>query len=211
MIKLPGNCDDSINGGTWNILQSTDLVRGDDKSSPWSSVLLSDTFTSGVVSFTISLLPSSYSVSLNTYGNLWIITPSSDSYEDCHSFLEEGDCVRMEVDLDSTPRTVHYFVNGLRLALSLSSQWEEADGLCDRQRHFGLVDGALSMEKCGQLHLDRQEIVKMEDRDARTDKNFDGDCADLQIGLGADLKVYTQIRHSSPCFCFHITFSTSYI
>ncbi|KAK2946904.1 hypothetical protein BLNAU_18203 [Blattamonas nauphoetae] len=35
--------------------------------------------------------------------------------------------------------------------------------------------------------------------------------ADLQIGLGADLKVYTQIRHSSPCFCFHITFSTSYI
>ncbi|KAK2941717.1 hypothetical protein BLNAU_23379 [Blattamonas nauphoetae] len=30
----------------------------------------------------------------------------------CHSELKESDCVRMEVDLDSTLRTVQFFVNG---------------------------------------------------------------------------------------------------
>ncbi|KAK2949947.1 putative Protein kinase domain containing protein [Blattamonas nauphoetae] len=52
------------------------------------------------------------SVSLDTGGVLAFNTPSSDSYERCHSDLKEGDCLRMEVDLDSTPRTVQFFVNG---------------------------------------------------------------------------------------------------
>ncbi|KAK2951130.1 hypothetical protein BLNAU_13973 [Blattamonas nauphoetae] len=52
------------------------------------------------------------SVSLCSFGDLSFNTPSSESYEDCHSVLKEGDCVRMEVDLDSTPRTVQFFVNG---------------------------------------------------------------------------------------------------
>ncbi|KAK2941162.1 hypothetical protein BLNAU_23927 [Blattamonas nauphoetae] len=30
----------------------------------------------------------------------------------CHSYLKEGDRVRMEVDMESTPRTVQFFVNG---------------------------------------------------------------------------------------------------
>ncbi|KAK2943256.1 hypothetical protein BLNAU_21828 [Blattamonas nauphoetae] len=32
--------------------------------------------------------------------------------ESCHFFLKEGDCVRMEVDMESTLRTVQFFVNG---------------------------------------------------------------------------------------------------
>ncbi|KAK2957334.1 hypothetical protein BLNAU_7712 [Blattamonas nauphoetae] len=52
------------------------------------------------------------SVGLSSNGNLNFNTPSSNSFEDCHSELKEGDCVRMEVDLDSTPRTVQFFVNG---------------------------------------------------------------------------------------------------
>ncbi|KAK2957295.1 hypothetical protein BLNAU_7673 [Blattamonas nauphoetae] len=52
------------------------------------------------------------SVSLNTYGNLWIITPSSGSGHYCTPLLHEGDYVRMEVDHDPTPRTVQFFVNG---------------------------------------------------------------------------------------------------
>ncbi|KAK2942063.1 hypothetical protein BLNAU_9989 [Blattamonas nauphoetae] len=30
----------------------------------------------------------------------------------CHSKLKEGDCVRMEVEMDSNPRTLQFFVNG---------------------------------------------------------------------------------------------------
>ncbi|KAK2949964.1 hypothetical protein BLNAU_15107 [Blattamonas nauphoetae] len=52
------------------------------------------------------------SVSLDQYGYLNYNTPSIRSYHDCHPSLHEGDCVRMEVDLDSIPRTVKFFVNG---------------------------------------------------------------------------------------------------
>ncbi|KAK2947833.1 hypothetical protein BLNAU_17253 [Blattamonas nauphoetae] len=56
------------------------------------------------------------SLSLNSStGNLSRNTPStgySPQFEFCHSQLKEGDCVRMEVDMDSKPRTVQFFVNG---------------------------------------------------------------------------------------------------
>ncbi|KAK2952221.1 hypothetical protein BLNAU_12780 [Blattamonas nauphoetae] len=110
----------------------------------WSSALLSDPFSAGVVSLTITILklPTSsvsladfffglmdsnnpipangralgnnvqYSISLSSKGHLFILTPPSRSFRYCHSNLHEGDCVRMEVDLDSTPRTVQFFVNG---------------------------------------------------------------------------------------------------
>ncbi|KAK2957322.1 hypothetical protein BLNAU_7700 [Blattamonas nauphoetae] len=52
------------------------------------------------------------SVGLNSFGVLWINTPSSGSGQACSSRLDEGVCVRMEVDHDSTPRTVQFFVNG---------------------------------------------------------------------------------------------------
>ncbi|KAK2943245.1 hypothetical protein BLNAU_21817 [Blattamonas nauphoetae] len=48
-------------------------------------------------------------------GLLWIhrlFVQDDPQHESCHFFLKEGDCVRMEVDMDSTPRTVHFFVNG---------------------------------------------------------------------------------------------------
>ncbi|KAK2947837.1 hypothetical protein BLNAU_17257 [Blattamonas nauphoetae] len=48
-------------------------------------------------------------------GLLWCNTPSTQhTYlsASCHSKLKEGDCVRMEVDMNSTPRTVQFFVNG---------------------------------------------------------------------------------------------------
>ncbi|KAK2951129.1 hypothetical protein BLNAU_13972 [Blattamonas nauphoetae] len=52
------------------------------------------------------------SVGLNRYGYIKFNTPSSISSRYCLSRLHEGDCVRMEVDLDSAPRTVQFFVNG---------------------------------------------------------------------------------------------------
>ncbi|KAK2950090.1 hypothetical protein BLNAU_15012 [Blattamonas nauphoetae] len=52
------------------------------------------------------------SVGLSTDGYLYNNTPSSHFYHYCHSKLDEGDCVRMIVDLDSTSRTVKFFVNG---------------------------------------------------------------------------------------------------
>ncbi|KAK2946618.1 hypothetical protein BLNAU_18454 [Blattamonas nauphoetae] len=52
------------------------------------------------------------SIALNRLGWLYLSTPSSRSGQYCHSELKEGDCVRMEVDLDSTPRTVQFFVKG---------------------------------------------------------------------------------------------------
>ncbi|KAK2946599.1 hypothetical protein BLNAU_18435 [Blattamonas nauphoetae] len=114
--------------------------REDDDGYPvWSSVVLSKPFTSGIISITITILSTSNgyirfglmdstspipktdktlglnvenSVSLDNYGTLWFSTPSSDSFEDCTSFLKEGACLRMEVDLDSTPRTLQFFKNG---------------------------------------------------------------------------------------------------
>ncbi|KAK2957280.1 hypothetical protein BLNAU_7658 [Blattamonas nauphoetae] len=52
------------------------------------------------------------SVGFSTVGHLTFNTPSSDSYRQSTFPQIEGDCVRMEVDLDSTPRTVQFFVNG---------------------------------------------------------------------------------------------------
>ncbi|KAK2957275.1 hypothetical protein BLNAU_7653 [Blattamonas nauphoetae] len=52
------------------------------------------------------------SVGLNKFGDLDHNTPSETSGRYYHSELKEGDCVRMEVDLESTPRTVQFFVNG---------------------------------------------------------------------------------------------------
>ncbi|KAK2952897.1 hypothetical protein BLNAU_12218 [Blattamonas nauphoetae] len=39
-------------------------------------------------------------------------TLHSPHFEPCHSELREGDCVRIEVDMKSTPGTVQFFVNG---------------------------------------------------------------------------------------------------
>ncbi|KAK2958430.1 hypothetical protein BLNAU_6700 [Blattamonas nauphoetae] len=56
------------------------------------------------------------SVSLDSLsGSIWRNTPSSPfkgPSTNCHSKMKEGDCLRMEVNLDSTPRTVQFFVNG---------------------------------------------------------------------------------------------------
>ncbi|KAK2950070.1 hypothetical protein BLNAU_14992 [Blattamonas nauphoetae] len=128
--------------------------RDDDGACYWSSVLLSNPFTSGVVSVTITLLSfpcGSFrfglmdsknlipeigtrlggrvknSVGLARFGSLWFNTPSSGSYEYYHSVLKEGDCVRMEVDLDSTPRTVRFFVNGEAVKLYVGEQ-KQSDG-----------------------------------------------------------------------------------
>ncbi|KAK2941967.1 hypothetical protein BLNAU_23120 [Blattamonas nauphoetae] len=52
---------------------------------------------------------------LSVTGWLYRNTPSTQHtphYTSCHSELREGDCVRMEVDMDSNPRTVQFFVNG---------------------------------------------------------------------------------------------------
>ncbi|KAK2945575.1 hypothetical protein BLNAU_19481 [Blattamonas nauphoetae] len=56
------------------------------------------------------------SLSLET-DSCWLAlnTPSTrhqSRHEYYFSELREGDCVRMEVDMDSKPRTVHFFVNG---------------------------------------------------------------------------------------------------
>ncbi|KAK2957309.1 hypothetical protein BLNAU_7687 [Blattamonas nauphoetae] len=52
------------------------------------------------------------SVGLSQHGFLHFNTPSETSSEDCTPLLKEGHCVRMELDLDSTPRTLQFFVNG---------------------------------------------------------------------------------------------------
>ncbi|KAK2949361.1 hypothetical protein BLNAU_15741 [Blattamonas nauphoetae] len=56
------------------------------------------------------------SVSLtSSIGDLYRNAPSTgheEQFAACHSDLREGDCVRMEVDMESTPRTVQFFVNG---------------------------------------------------------------------------------------------------
>ncbi|KAK2941989.1 hypothetical protein BLNAU_23090 [Blattamonas nauphoetae] len=55
------------------------------------------------------------SVSLGRFGSLSLNLPSTGHGHRnmaCHPLVEEGDCVRMEVDMDSDPRTVQFFVNG---------------------------------------------------------------------------------------------------
>ncbi|KAK2950088.1 hypothetical protein BLNAU_15010 [Blattamonas nauphoetae] len=132
------------NSSHFSVIHTTITRTGfgtdDNGYSLWSSVLLSNPFTSGIVSITITILslPSiytslclglmdstssipklgeglgtsvDYSVGLNRYGVLNVNTPSSGSDQYYHSDLLEGDCIRMEVDLDSTPRTVQFFVN----------------------------------------------------------------------------------------------------
>ncbi|KAK2951121.1 hypothetical protein BLNAU_13964 [Blattamonas nauphoetae] len=119
----------------------TILGKDKDGSSAWSSVFLADIFTNGVISVEVTLLSVDYncggvniglmdyssplpevgqplgdevenSVNLNVNGHLTIGIPLMFASGPCHSELKEGDCVRMEVDLDSTPRTVRFFVNG---------------------------------------------------------------------------------------------------
>ncbi|KAK2951118.1 hypothetical protein BLNAU_13961 [Blattamonas nauphoetae] len=136
----------------FSIVHTTIVHAIDDSNgnSFWSSVLLSNPFTSGVVSITMTLLSKRYgnvvvglmdsaspipktdetlgsdvkspffsdlifsdSVGLNRSGDLCFNTPSLYSCEDSHHELKEGDCVGMEVDLDSTPQTVQFFVNGV--------------------------------------------------------------------------------------------------
>ncbi|KAK2951395.1 putative Mitogen-activated protein kinase kinase kinase 5 [Blattamonas nauphoetae] len=122
-----------------NIITRTDVGCSPSGTSMFSSLFLADVFRNGVISvdFTIislidnggiffglvdstSPLPKTHeavgcdvknSVSLDKFGRLDLNTPLSDSFEECHNHLKEGDCVRMEVDLDSTPRTVRFFVN----------------------------------------------------------------------------------------------------
>ncbi|KAK2957329.1 hypothetical protein BLNAU_7707 [Blattamonas nauphoetae] len=116
-----------------------DLCMDNDGYCNWSSILLSNPFTSGIASVTITILSISdrsfnsglmdstspipeigealgygvkNSVSLSRHGSLFFNTPSSHSVKGCTHILKEGDSVRMEVDLDSTPRTVQFFVNG---------------------------------------------------------------------------------------------------
>ncbi|KAK2957324.1 putative Mitogen-activated protein kinase kinase kinase 5 [Blattamonas nauphoetae] len=124
-----------------NEITRTDVGEDEHGDATWSSVFLADVFTNGVMSVEFTLLSLNdidgdlrfglmdsnnpipavgealgfnvqNSVSFDNIGCLTFNTPSSNSYEDCQSFLVEGDCVRMEVDLDSTPRTVQFFVNG---------------------------------------------------------------------------------------------------
>ncbi|KAK2952858.1 hypothetical protein BLNAU_12179 [Blattamonas nauphoetae] len=104
-----------------------------------SSVLLKTPITQGILSVTVTVLsrskaiphyetifiglldstahvPKLDSVSLESYTGLLFCNSSSTGHEDrfefCHSELREGDCVRMEVDMESRPRTVQFFVNG---------------------------------------------------------------------------------------------------
>ncbi|KAK2957373.1 hypothetical protein BLNAU_7751 [Blattamonas nauphoetae] len=69
------------------------------------------------------------SVGLNLSGDLWFNTPTSRSGPPSQSHLKEGDYVRMEVDLDSTPRTVQLFVNGEAVMCSLSLEKEHPSEL----------------------------------------------------------------------------------
>ncbi|KAK2957966.1 hypothetical protein BLNAU_7142 [Blattamonas nauphoetae] len=49
------------------------------------------------------------------HGSLWCRKSSAKhniALQLCHSDLKNGDCVRMEVNMDSTPRTLQFFVNG---------------------------------------------------------------------------------------------------
>ncbi|KAK2946024.1 hypothetical protein BLNAU_19035 [Blattamonas nauphoetae] len=123
------------------IITRTSPSQGDYGDSFWSSALHSDQYASGVISITITILsiPDHYcqinvglmdsndpipkvdeilgsrvknSASLDRYGYLWFTTPADHFNDYCQSVLNEGDCVRMEVDLDSTPRTLQFFVNG---------------------------------------------------------------------------------------------------
>ncbi|KAK2961561.1 hypothetical protein BLNAU_3359 [Blattamonas nauphoetae] len=58
------------------------------------------------------------SISLSaSHGCIASNTPSthnSTAWDLCHSKMNEGDCIRIELDMDSSPRTVQFFVNGQR-------------------------------------------------------------------------------------------------
>ncbi|KAK2944805.1 hypothetical protein BLNAU_20278 [Blattamonas nauphoetae] len=124
-----------------NEITRTDVGKDENNNSLNSSVFLADLFTDGVMSvdFTIlsldedkgdlyfGLMDSTepipvireqledgvdHSVGLNRYGILRFNTPLSQSEQECHSDLKEGDCIRMELNLSSTPRTVQFFLNG---------------------------------------------------------------------------------------------------
>ncbi|KAK2957327.1 hypothetical protein BLNAU_7705 [Blattamonas nauphoetae] len=140
--QIVGNeCSEQMNASEGCTVTRTEFGTENYGGSTWSSLLLSDPFTSGIISITITLLSlpdiwrdvyfglmdSNYpipkvgeelgfnvnnSVGLGSNCNLYNNTPSSHTVHNCHSWLKEGDNVRMEVDLDSTPRTLQFFVNG---------------------------------------------------------------------------------------------------
>ncbi|KAK2952268.1 hypothetical protein BLNAU_12827 [Blattamonas nauphoetae] len=122
-----------------NTVTRTEFGRNNYGGFASGSAHLSDPFTSGIVSITISILSNGCrdltfglmdsnnpipkisevfglniknSVCFCRNGQIWVNTPSSSRGERCSPDLYTGACVRMEVDLDSTPRTVQFFVNG---------------------------------------------------------------------------------------------------
>ncbi|KAK2948812.1 hypothetical protein BLNAU_16262 [Blattamonas nauphoetae] len=118
------------------------FTQRDTHSSHWGTCTLVSPFSSGVQSVTITILTlprwtgylgiglidsacrvcadgdrlgveTKNSVSLNSRGRLCSNTPtSSSSSQICHSILNDGDCVRIICDFESSPRTVQFFVNG---------------------------------------------------------------------------------------------------
>ncbi|KAK2946702.1 putative Protein kinase domain containing protein [Blattamonas nauphoetae] len=122
-------------------LTRTALGRDKKDRSLQSSLFLSKLFENGVISVEVMILSLKYgtgdvyfglldstsplpnigesigydvanSVSINRYGRLYCYSPSFRSLENCCPGPKDGDCIRMEVDLDSTPRTVQFFLNG---------------------------------------------------------------------------------------------------
>ncbi|KAK2946192.1 hypothetical protein BLNAU_18868 [Blattamonas nauphoetae] len=54
-----------------------------------------------------------HSVGYDTYyGDLMVKLPTRRTYKLCHTTMTGGDSIRMELDLDSHPRNVRFFVNG---------------------------------------------------------------------------------------------------
>ncbi|KAK2951399.1 putative Membrane-associated tyrosine- and threonine-specific cdc2-inhibitory kinase [Blattamonas nauphoetae] len=118
-----------------NIITRTDAGKNEDGNTRYSSVFLTDVLETGVISVEITLhsqnngdlyfglidsnrpIPEigyrvgcylDNSAGLSYYGYLW---SSSHSSKECFPYLSQGDSIRMEVDLNSTPRTLQFFVN----------------------------------------------------------------------------------------------------
>ncbi|KAK2941972.1 hypothetical protein BLNAU_23125 [Blattamonas nauphoetae] len=84
-----------------------------------SRLLTRDWETSLVVKKSVSLIvtsPDSLALSIPN-GSLSYHHPEMEYHpeiSDCFADVNEGDCVRMEVAMDSIPRTVQFFLNGER-------------------------------------------------------------------------------------------------
>ncbi|KAK2958009.1 putative NEK kinase [Blattamonas nauphoetae] len=108
-----------------NILTRTEKGTGDKEGTRSSTVLFAEPITKGVVSlrrkdlFNFGLLDSSLavpshgqdSVGLSSGGKLHVFSQIQLA-DSCCSSLSMNDRVVMEVNMDSTPRTVQFFVNG---------------------------------------------------------------------------------------------------